>query len=76
MEYVKIDSGDLFITSVKLLFVGSATNKSIRYADIIGFNFEKNKGVGIVKEVGNHIFLELKKNTLFAAQIIQHFLKQ
>lgn len=75
MEFVKIDDGELYVTSQKILFVGSATNKTIKYDDVIGFNYEKNKGVEIAKEVGNHIFLELGRNTLLAAQLIQHFVK-
>lgn len=75
MEFVKIDSGQLFITNQKILFVGSATNKLIKYDDIVGYDMQKNKGIEIAKEVGNHIFLELGRNTLLAAQLIQHFVK-
>ena len=75
MKFVKIDSGELFVTSQKILFVGSAMNKIIKYDDIIGYDMQINKGIEIVKEVGNHIFIELGKNTLLAAQLIQHFVK-
>jgi hypothetical protein len=74
LEFVKIDSGELFITSQKILFVGSAINKLIKYDDIVGYDMQI-KGIEIAKEVGNHIFLELKRNTLLAAQLIQHFVK-
>ena len=74
MEFVKIDRGELFITSQKILFLGSASNKLIKYDDIVGFE-KQFKGIEIFKEVGNHIYLELGRNTLLAAQLIQHFVE-
>ena len=74
MEFVKIDRGELFITSQKILFLGSASNKLIKYDDIVGIE-KQFKGIEIFKEVGNHIFLELGRNTLLAAQLIQHFVE-
>jgi hypothetical protein len=73
-EFVKIDTGVLYISSERLLFYGSANNKIINYKDIIDFNFH-DKGIEIIKDSGNHQYFELKNNKLFAAQLIQHFVK-
>ena len=74
-EFVKIDSGVLYITSERLIFTGSTNNKTIKYNKIINFRFEKDEGIEIVKDSGNSQYFIFKNNLLYAAQLIQHFIK-
>lgn len=74
IEFEKIDSGILYITSKRLLFVGSSSNKSIPYKKIIDFN-KHGEGIEIVKDTGSNQFFMMKNNLLFTAQLVQHFLR-
>jgi hypothetical protein len=65
--FTKIDSGSLFLTNKKLLFMGSLKNVSIPLIKIVNFNPYKN-GIEIHKISGkNHFFLfENNNDVLFA----------
>ncbi len=73
-EFIKIDTGYLYVTSERLLFTGLTNNKSIKYKKIIDFRFEKGKGIEIIKDSGKSQFF-MFKNNLYAGQLIQHFIK-
>lgn len=61
-----IDSGQLFLTNKRLIFMGSSGNKTIRLNSIIDFKPYTN-GVDIQKETGKSPFLEFYDNVdLFA----------
>ena len=74
-EFIKIDNGILYITSERLIFTGSINNKTIKYAKIIKLGYQKGKGIEIIKDSGNSLYFIFKNNLLFAAQLIQHFIK-
>ena len=74
-EYIKIDSGFLYITSKRLLFTGSGKNKTIPFNKIIDFKIHSG-GIEVVKDSGKNQYFTLKnKQKIFAAQLIQHFIK-
>jgi hypothetical protein len=52
-EFVKIDTGFLYVTSERLIFTGSISNKTIKYSKITNFRFEHDEGIEIVKDSGN-----------------------
>ena len=55
-QLLKIDTGTLYITNKRLLFVGSKKNTSIQYSKIINVQPYKN-GVEIIKDSGKNPFL-------------------
>jgi hypothetical protein len=73
-EFVKIDNGILYITSERLLFTGSTKNMTIEYKKIVDFG-KHGEGIEIVKDTGNNQYFMMKKNLLFAAQLVQHFIR-
>lgn len=59
--WTKIDSGTLYLTSKKIIFMGSKGNKSIQLNKILDFTAYKN-GVDIQKETGKSPFLQFDRN--------------
>jgi hypothetical protein len=57
-ELIKIDSGKLYITNKRLLFVGGKKNTSIQFGKIINIQPYKN-GVEIIKDSGRNPFIAL-----------------
>ncbi len=53
-----IDSGKLFITNKRILFVGERNNKTIRYAQVIDIN-PYSDGIEIVKDAGKNATFQL-----------------
>jgi len=74
-EFVKNDTGVLYVTSERLIFSGSTNTITIRYKKIIDFKYQKNEGIEIIKESGKSQYFMFKNNLLEAAQTIQHFIK-
>ncbi|RKY87112.1 hypothetical protein DRQ09_04965, partial [candidate division KSB1 bacterium] len=60
-QWRKLDSGDLFLTNKRLIFLGNNGNKTIKLNKIIDFESFSN-GVEIKKETGRNPFLEFDKN--------------
>jgi hypothetical protein len=72
-EFVKVDSGFLYITNKRLLFSGSVENQSIIYKKILDYKVHKD-GIEIVKETGGNRYFTMKKNIPMAGNVIKYFL--
>lgn len=59
--WTTIDSGTLYLTNKKLIFMGSKGNKSIQLNKILDFTAYKN-GIDIQKETGKSPFLQFDNN--------------
>ena len=68
-----IDSGRVFITSKRIIFVGGLGNKSIPLNKIIDFSFYLN-GIEIEKDTGRSPFLQFHHNTDICALILANLL--
>ncbi len=73
MELIKVDTGLLYITSKRLLFIGISGNKSITYKNIINFGVHKD-GLEIIKDTGNNPYFYFRNNISLAGNIIKYFI--
>lgn len=61
-EYLQhIDSGELFLTNKRIIFMGSRQNKTLRHNRILDFELYSN-GVTLQKDRGKNPFLEFTSN--------------
>ncbi len=60
--WATIDSGDLYLTNKRLIFMGSKGNKTIRLNKVLDFTTYSN-GVDIQKDTGKSPFLQFSNNT-------------
>jgi hypothetical protein len=67
--WTTIDSGTLFLTNKKLIFMGSKGNKSIQLSKILDFTAYKN-GIDIQKETGKSPFLQFENNVDIFAMML------
>ena len=78
-EYLKlIDTGSIFITNKRIIFVGEHANKSIPFSKIFGITTYAN-GIEIEKETGRKPFLECENaelSGLFMSRLLSDFTKQ
>jgi hypothetical protein len=70
----KIDSGSLYITNKRLLFVGSKQNKPIKLSQIIDFEIYSD-GIEIVKDSGKNIVFIINQNIKIAATYLARSIK-
>lgn len=68
-RWLIIDSGDLFLTNRRLIFMGDRGNKTIRLNRILDFEVFSN-GIDIQKDKGKSPFLEFSENTDIFAMIL------
>lgn len=77
--YLKlIDTGSIFITNKRIIFVGEHANKSIPFSKIFGITTYAN-GIEIEKETGRKPFLECENaelSGLFMSRLLSDFTKQ
>ncbi len=64
-----IDSGKVYLTNKRLIFMGSKVNKTIRLNKILDINPFKN-GIDIQKETGKSPFLEFSNNVDIFSMIL------
>lgn len=66
-----IDSGTIYLTNKRLIFMGAKGNKTIRINKVLDLNPYKN-GIEIQKETGKSPFLEFNKNVdLFSMMLLR-----
>lgn len=73
-ELAFIDSGKLYITNKRLLFVGSKQNKPVYLKNIIDFKVYDN-GLEISKDTGKSPFYKMASNTDLAGAFLARCLK-
>lgn len=73
IESKKIDTGELYITNFRLLFIGDKKTQSIKFSNIVNFEIHHD-GIEVMKQSGNNTLYATKKNLEFAAQLINYFL--
>jgi envelope transporter Tic110/Armadillo-like protein len=67
--WTTIDSGDLYMTNKRLVFMGTKGNKTIRLSKILDFTAYYN-GIDIQKETGKSPFLAFEINTDIFSMIL------
>ena len=72
---MKIDSGQLFLTNKRLIFMGSMKNKVIRLQRILDFNAYKN-GVDVQVTTGKSPFIEFSKDVSLFCMILGRVLRE
>ncbi len=72
---MKIDSGQLFLTNKRLIFMGSMKNKVIRLQRILDFNAYKN-GVDVQVTTGKSPFIEFSKDVDLFCMILGRVLRE
>jgi len=73
-EFIKVDSGILYITNKRLLFTGSLNNKSIFYNKIINIA-NNDEGIEIIKDSGKSEYFLMESQSQFAAQLVHYFIE-
>jgi hypothetical protein len=70
----KIDTGSLYITNKRVLFVGSKQNKPIKLSQIIDFEVYSD-GIEIVKDSGKNLVFMINQNVKIAATYLARSIK-
>ncbi len=69
-----IDSGALYVTNKRLIFMGHSGNKTIRLKSILDFTVYRN-GIEIEKDSGKSPFFQFSKNVDIFAMILGRIIK-
>lgn len=70
-----IDSGVIYLTNKRLIFIGSKSSKNIQLKKILDFNVYKN-GFEIIKDTGKSPFLNFENNTDYFNMILSRLLDE
>ncbi len=70
----KIDVGTIYITNKRLIFIGSSTNRPIRYSQILDFEVYSD-GISIVKETGKSPVFMISSGAPLAGTILARCIK-
>ena len=74
-EWQRIDSGQIYLTNKRLIFMGAKTNKTIRINTVLAINPFSN-GVDIQKERGKCPFLEFSNNVDIFSMIMTRLMDE
>lgn len=74
-EWRHIDSGTLYLTNKRILFMGSKKNTNIRLDKVLSF-IPYTNGIEINKEIGRSPFLAFNSNVDIVSLMISRFLKE
>jgi hypothetical protein len=69
-----IDSGAVYITNKRIIFVGGKKNTNIRINRILGFNIYQN-GIDVVKDSGRNPFLAMDQNVDVCGLVLDRILR-
>jgi len=72
---VKIDSGKLYLTNKRLIFVGSTKNTSIRINRILSIT-PFSDGIEIIKDAGKNVFFEFNADSEVFAMILTKLINE
>ncbi len=73
-EFRQVDSGYLYVTNKRIIFIGSKENQSIYYKKMLDMKIHKN-GVEVVRDSGSNRYFEGLKNPQLIGDIVEHFIK-
>ena len=70
-----IDSGDVYLTNKRIIFMGSRGNKIIQFTKVLDFNVFSN-GIDIQKDSGKSPFLQFSNNTDIFSMILGNLISR
>jgi len=71
----KIDSGDLYVTNKRVIFLGAHKNVTIRVANILSVT-QYSDGIEVEKGSGKNPFFLFSDNVVFLAKILQRVMNE
>ena len=71
----KIDSGDLYVTNKRLIFMGNHKNVTIRVANVLSVS-QYTDGIEVEKGSGKNPFFLFSDNGIFFAKILQRVMSE
>jgi DNA-directed RNA polymerase subunit F len=73
-EWRHIDSGNLYLTNTRIIFMGSSKNSSIRLNKVLSFSPYSN-GVEVDKDTGKNPFIKFSDNVDIFCLLLSRFMK-
>jgi hypothetical protein len=70
----RIDSGAMYVTNKRIIFIGGKKNTNVRLNKILDFNVYQN-GIEIVKDAGRNPFLAMDQNVDICGLVINRLLR-
>ena len=74
-EFRQIDSGYLYVTNERFIFIGATENQSIYYKKVLDVKIHKD-GVEVVRDTGTNRYFAGLKNAQLIGDIVKHFLSE
>ncbi|HAL16858.1 MAG TPA: hypothetical protein DCP32_08930 [Anaerolineaceae bacterium] len=71
----KVDTGLLYVTNKRLLFIGSEKSKSIFYKSVLNVDVNYD-GLTIIKDSGKNQHFKFRKNVDLTGNIVLHFISE
>ena len=70
-----IDSGNMYITNKRIIFIGTKGSKNIKLEKILDM-IPYNNGLNIIKDTGKPVFLEIDEDSYVASMILYRLIKE